>query len=155
MGELKVADMPLEKFAAHVEVGDHALAVNHVTAKVGGGSTQGEWKMDWSGSPAGLHRNGIDGGRYSGSRGAARYGDRTVGAVDLRQRPRSVISAHFEGKNAAGNAFQRCAAGSEFQVSNGNFTNAYLDSGRPLKFNGAQGAVEIDKQVFKSSAKQI
>src|SRR5262249_769554 len=49
--ELKVAEMPLEKFSAHAEVGDHALAINHIAAKVAGGTTQGEWKVDWSSSP--------------------------------------------------------------------------------------------------------
>src|SRR5262249_11676232 len=49
--ELKVAEMPLEKFSAHAEVGDRTLAINHIAAKLGGGTTQGEWKIDWNGSP--------------------------------------------------------------------------------------------------------
>jgi len=27
---------------------DHALLVNHATAKIGGGSADGDWKIDWS-----------------------------------------------------------------------------------------------------------
>ncbi|HEY7405116.1 MAG TPA: AsmA family protein, partial [Candidatus Angelobacter sp.] len=39
--ELKLADIPLEKFTAQAEIGDHKFALNHIAAKLGGGATQG------------------------------------------------------------------------------------------------------------------
>jgi hypothetical protein len=37
----------------------------------------------------------------------------------------------------------------EFEVSNGTSRVLALDAGRPLRFNGAQGALEIDRQAVK------
>jgi hypothetical protein len=37
----------------------------------------------------------------------------------------------------------------EFQVSNGTSKALALEAGRPLRFNGAQGAVEIDREAIK------
>ena len=37
----------------------------------------------------------------------------------------------------------------EFEVSNGTSRALALDSGRPLRFSSAQGALEIDKQAIK------
>ncbi len=147
VGELKVADIPLEKFGAHVEVGDHVLVVNHVTAKVGGGSTQDEWKVDWSGSQP----------VYTGT------GSIESVALDRVAPPETVTgqlsqwitgktqvsySAHFEGKNTQ-EMLSSATGRAEFQVSNGTSRILTVDSGKPLKFNGAQGAVEIDHQALK------
>jgi hypothetical protein len=147
IGELNLADIPLEKFAAHVELGDHVLTVNHVTAKVGGGTTQGEWKIDWSGSQP----------RYTGA-------GSMEGVVLERVSPQNSVtgqvaqwiagraqvsySTHFDGKTTQ--EMSTSVVGRvEFQVSNGTSRALALDSGRPLRFNGAQGALEIDKQAIK------
>jgi hypothetical protein len=57
-------------------------------------------------------------------------------------------TTHFEGKTP-----QEMAASAggrvEFQVSNGTSRALALDAGRPLRFVGAQGALEIDKQAIK------
>ena len=37
----------------------------------------------------------------------------------------------------------------EFQVSNGTSKVLALDAGRPLRFTGAQGALEIDREAIK------
>lgn len=147
VGELKIADVPLEKFAAHVEVGDHSLMVNRATARVGGGSTQGEWKIDWSGSQP----------KYSGTgslEGVALERvappDTVAGQVSqwLSGRSQVSYSAHFEGKTPQ--EMSASAGGRvEFQVSNGSSRMVALEAGRPLKFNGVQGAVELDRQALK------
>jgi hypothetical protein len=147
VGELNVANMPLEKFAAHLELGDHALTVNHVTAKVGGGTTQGEWKIDWSGSQP----------RYTGSGSLEgvtleRVSPQNTVAGQVAQwiagRAQVSYSAHFEGKTPQEMATSaNCRV--EFQVSNGTSRALALDAGRPLRFSGAQGALEIDKQAIK------
>jgi hypothetical protein len=147
VGELNIANVPLEKFAAHLELSDHALIVNHMAAKVGGGTTQGEWKIDWSGSQP----------RYSGSGSLEgvtleRVGPQNTVAGQVAQwiagRAQVSYSAHFEGKTTQ--EMGTSAGGRvEFQVSNGSSRALALDAGRPLRFNGAQGALEIDKQAIK------
>ncbi|HEV7522319.1 MAG TPA: AsmA-like C-terminal region-containing protein [Candidatus Angelobacter sp.] len=147
VGELNIADIPLEKFAAHVEVGDHALTINRVAARIGGGTTQGEWKVDWSGSQP----------RYTGSGSMEsvtleRVSPQNTVAGHIAQwiggRAQVSYATHFEGDTP-----QEMSASTggrvEFQVSNGTSKMLALDAGRPLRFNGAQGALEIDRQVIK------
>ncbi len=84
--------MPLEKFAAHLELGDHALTVNRVAARVGGGTTQGEWKIDWSGSQPRYTGSGSMEGvvleRVSPQNTVAGSGS----AMDLRQGPGKLFN---------------------------------------------------------------
>jgi AsmA-like C-terminal region len=147
VAELNIGDVPLEKFAAHIEVGDHALTVNRVSARVGGGTTQGEWKIDWSGSQP----------RYNGTGSMEgvtleRVSPPNTVAGQVAQwiagKAQVSYSAHFEGKTPQEMA---TSAGGrvEFQVSNGTSKALALDGGRPLRFNGAQGAVEIDREAIK------
>ena len=147
VGELNIADVPLEKFAAHIEVGDHALTVNRIAARVGGGTTQGEWKIDWSGSQP----------RYAGSGSLEgvtleRVSPQNTVAGQVAQwiagRAQVSYSAHFEGKTPQEMA-DSAGGRVEFQVSNGTSRALALDAGRPLRFVGAQGALEIDKQAIK------
>jgi hypothetical protein len=147
VGELKAADIPLEKFVAHVEVGDHSLLVNRVIAKVGGGSTEGEWKVDWSGpQPVYTGTGSIDGVTIE------RMGPPETVAGQLAQwisgKAQVSYTTHFEGKTPQ-EMFSSATGRAEFQVSNGTSRILTVDAGKPLKFNGAQGAVEIDRQALK------
>lgn len=147
VGELNIANMPLEKFAAHLELGDHTLTVNRIAARVGGGTTQGEWKIDWSG----------DQPRYTGSGSMEgvmleRISPQDTVAGQVAQwiagKAQVNYSTHFEGKTPqemSANAGGRV----EFEVSNGTSRILALEAGRPLRFNGAQGALEIDRQTIK------
>ncbi|HLK53736.1 MAG TPA: hypothetical protein VKU42_09775, partial [Candidatus Angelobacter sp.] len=147
VGELKVADIPLEKFGAHVEVGDHVLVVNHVTAKVGGGTTQDEWKVDWSGSqPVYIGTGSIE----SVALDHVAPPETVSGQLSqwITGKTQVSYSAHFEGKNTQ-EMLSSATGRAEFQVSNGTSRILTVDSGKPLKFNGAQGAVEIDHQALK------
>jgi AsmA family/AsmA-like C-terminal region len=147
VGELKVSDLPLEKFTAHVEVGDHALAINRIAGKLGGGSTQGEWKIDWSGPQL----------RYTGT------GTLDGVALDRIAPPETVpdqvaqwisgkgqvsYSVHFDG-NTESEMLASAAGRIEFQVGNGNSRALLLDAARPLRFQTAQGALELDRQSLK------
>ncbi len=147
VGELNIANMPLEKFTAHIELGDHALAVNRVSAKMAGGTTQGEWKIDWSGSQP----------RYTGSGSMEgvmleRVSPQNTVAGQVAQwiagRAQVSYAVHFEGKTPQEMATS--AAGRvEFEVNNGISRVLALDAGRPLRFNAVQGALEIDKEAIK------
>ena len=147
VGELKVADVPLEKFAAQVTVRDHSLAMTKIAAKVGGGSTEGEWKIDWSGSKP----------NYSGSGTVEGVTLERVGLPDtvagqlaqwLSGRAQVIYNARFEGKDAQ-EMLSSASGRVEFQVSNGTSRTLLLEAGRPLRFNAVQGALEIEKQALK------
>jgi AsmA protein len=149
IGELKVADVPLEKFAAHLTVGDHSLAMNKIAAKVGGGSTQGDWKIEWGGNKPNYSGTGtVEGVTLE------RVGPPDTIAGQLAQwisgRAQVSYNAHFEGKDPQ-EMLSSAGGRVEFQVSNGTSRMLLLDGGRPLRFNGVQGALEIDKQSLKLS----
>jgi AsmA family/AsmA-like C-terminal region len=147
VGELKAAEMPLEKFTAHVEVGDHTLAISRMSARLGGGTAQGEWKVDWSGSQP----------RYSGTGSLEAVALDRVAPPDtvagqtaqwIAGRGQLSYSAHFEGKSAS-EMLSSVQGRVEFQVSNGTSKMLMLDAPRPLRFQMAQGVVEMDRQSLK------
>jgi hypothetical protein len=147
VGELNIDSMPLEKFAAHLELGDHTLTVNRVTARLGGGTTQGEWKVDWSGGQPHYTCNGSMEGIVL-ERVSAQNSVAAQVAQWISGRAQVSYSIHFEGKtpqDMSGSAGGRV----EFEVSNGTSKALALEAGRPLRFNAAQGALEIDKQAIK------
>ena len=147
IGELKVADLPLEKFAAQVEVGDHALTVNHIAAKLSGGSTQGEWKIDWSGSqPHYAGTGSCDGVALD----RVSPPDTVAGQVAqwISGKGQLSYSVHFDGKSQA-EMLSSAAGRVEFQVGNGSSKALLLEAARPLKFQMAQGALELDRQSLK------
>jgi hypothetical protein len=146
-GELRVDDVPLEKFTAHLEVGDHTLAINHIAAKLGGGSAQGEWKMDWSGAQPHYAGTGVlDGVAFD------RVGPPETVAGQIAQwisgKGQVSYNAHFEGKSTS-DMLSSAAGRIEFQVSNGTSKMLALEGGRPLRFQTAQGALEMEKQSLR------
>jgi hypothetical protein len=147
VGELNIASVPLEKFAAHLEVGDHTLTLGRVTARLGGGTTQGEWKIDWSGDQARYIGNGSMEGVV-----LERVSPQNSVAAQVAQwiagRAQVSYSTHFEGKTPQ-EMLGSAAGRVEFEVSNGTSRALALNGGRPLSFNNAQGALEIDKQAIK------
>ena len=147
IGELKVSDLPLEKFAARVEVGDHSLSFSHIAAKLAGGSTQGDWKIDWSGNQPRYSGTGsIDGVTLE----RISPPDTVAGQVAqwISGKGQISYSLHFEGKSEA-DMLSSAAGHVEFQVGNGTSRALVLDATRPLKFQVAQGAVDLDRQALK------
>lgn len=147
IGEFKIAEVPLEKFVAHVAVGDHSLLVSRAGARLAGGSTQGEWKIDWSGSQP--HYSGT--GSIEGIALDRVAPPETVAgqvAEWISGKAQVSYSVHFDGKTAQ--EMSASAGGRmEFQVSNGTSHMLALEAGRPLKFSGVQGVLEIDRQALK------
>jgi hypothetical protein len=145
--QLTAAQIPLEKFTGHVEIGDQLLVVNQVAAKLGGGAVAGEWHADWTGSQP----------RYTAS------GTLSGAALDHLASPTPFISTltswvtgktdakysfHFEGKTAQ-DMLSSAAGRAEFTVLNGSSRVLLLEASKPLRFQSFQGAVELEKQTVK------
>jgi AsmA protein len=146
-GELKAADLPLEKFAAHVEVGDHLLAIHHISARLGGGSTQGEWKADWSGPQLRCSGTGV---LEAVTLDRVAPPETVPGVVAQWVAGRGQISyaIHFEGKTAA-EMLSSAAGQIEFQISNGTSRALLLEAAKPLRFQTGQGILEMEHQALK------
>jgi len=146
IGQFSVAQLPLEKFTAHVEVGDKALLVSRISAKLGGGAAQGEWHADWStsrprftatGNASGVAMDHLDDKEPE----VALATSWVTGRADLN------YSLRFEG--ASPEEMANSVNGRvEFLVSNGVSRSLQLDA-KPLKFQSLQGAMEIEKQTLK------
>lgn len=145
--QLAVAQLPLEKFTARVEVGDHTLLVNRVAAKLGGGSVDGEWRADWTNpAPRYTIAGTLSGVAMDRLRTAAPNVERVtswvLGKADVK------YSLHFEGKDRQ--AMLSSAAGrAEFTVTNGSSRLLLLEASKPLKFQNLQGVMELEKQTLK------
>jgi hypothetical protein len=150
VGQLTVAQLPLEKCTTQIEIGEHTLLVSYIAAKLGGGLADGEWRADWTGATP----------RYSGSGTLAGVAfDHLVapsqepsnlellaswvaGKADLK------YSFHFEGKGPQ-EMLSSAAGRAEFTVGVGNSRSLLLEASKPLKFQSLQGAVELEKQTLK------
>jgi len=147
---LTVAEFPLENFTAHVEVGEHDLGIHRISARLGGGSVDGEWQADWANATP----------RYSAQ------GKLTGVALDhivVSAPPAPIVdlvtswitgkadakySARFEGKNTQ--EMLASAAGKiDFAVAGGSSRTLHLEAEKPLKFQTLQGVVELEKQTLK------
>ena len=144
---LVVAQLPLEKLTAQVDIGDRTLELSRVSAKLAGGSVSGDWQGNWSGDVPRFSSLGSMSGvaldhLSATSPGADLLESWLTGKVDLK------YSAHFAGKNQQ--EFLANAAGrAEFTVANGSSRRLLLDGFNQLKFSNLRGMVEIDKQDLK------
>jgi AsmA protein len=147
VGELNVANIPLEKFAAHVEVGDHTLAINHLAAKVAAGSTQGDWKIDWSGAQPRYTGTGTLDGVVLDHFGTP---ETVAGQIAewISGKAQASYTASFTGKSGA-EMLANAGGRVDFQVTNGNSRMLTMDAAKPLRFQSLQGSLEIDKQALK------
>jgi hypothetical protein len=57
-------------------------------------------------------------------------------------------STHFEGRTPQ-EMLSGATGKAEFQITNGTSRILMVDADKPLRFNGAQGAVELDRQALK------
>lgn len=146
VNNFSVAQLPLQKFTAHVEVGNKSLLVSKINAKLGGGSAQGEWHADWStsrpkftatGTVSGVAMDHLD----------LKEPDVALATSWVSGRADLKYSLKFEGatpEEMANSVNGRV----EYVVNNGLSRSLVLDS-RPLKFQTLQGALEIEKQIMK------
>jgi hypothetical protein len=150
VGQLTVAQLPLEKCTTQIEIGEHTLLVSYIAAKLGGGLADGEWRADWtsatprysgSGTLAGvaLDRLGTPNQETSNLELLASW---VAGKADVK------YSFHFEGKNPQ-EMLSSAAGRADFTVGIGNSRSLLLEASKPLKFQSLQGAVELEKQTLK------
>jgi len=153
LDSLKLADLPLEKFAARLEAGDRSLLIDHMDARIAGGVMTGKWNIDWS-TPA---------PRYSGSgtvTGAtpeklglpapenALLNDWIAGKTSLK------YGLQFTGRTAA-EMLASATGQTEFQVAAGTSRALTLEPAKPLKFQSLQGSFQMDHGNLKFSAGKI
>jgi hypothetical protein len=144
---LTVAQIPLEKFTAQVEANDRSLKLTRISAKLGVGSADGEWRGDWTGSVPKFSSsgslNGIAIDRLGMTSPAVDLLNSWIaGKVDLK------YSVRFEGKNQK--EFLANAMGqAEYTVPNGSSRRLLLDSYSQFKFNNLHGMIELEKQSLK------
>jgi hypothetical protein len=143
--EFSVAQLPLEKFTAHVEVGNKALLVSRINARLAGGETRGEWHADWStsrprftatGTVSGVAMDHLDLKQPD----VALATSWVSGLADLK------YSLKFEGATPEEMA-DSVNGRVEYLVNNGLSRSLLVDS-KPLKFQTLQGALEIEKQIM-------
>jgi AsmA protein len=147
---LLVAEFPLENFTAHVEVGEHDLGIRHISARLGGGSVDGEWQADWTNATPRYAAQGKLAGvaldHISVSAPPASVMDVLTSWISGKADAR--YSAHFEGKNTQ--EMLASAAGKiDFDVAGGSSRTLRLEAEKPLKFQSLQGVVELEKQTLK------
>lgn len=146
-GQFTVAELPLEKFSAKVEVGEKSLQLTHITAKLGGGNVDGDWKLDWSGSQPRYTATGAMSGVILEKLPAtlpdvALLTSWVTGKADFK------YSVRFEG-SASKDMLSSTSGKLEYSVSNGASKALLLDSTKPLRFQSLQGSAELEKQALK------
>lgn len=153
VGELKLAQVPMNKFIAHVEVGDHSMVINQINARLANGTTQGEWHIDWHNSPA----------RYTGTG--------TLNNVSLEDLSlpasvssllnswisgRTTLSYNIDFSGATGPVMFSSAKGQvEFAVANGSSRMVALQESKPMRFQSLQGKCAINHQVLELQSGKI
>ncbi|HEY6307818.1 MAG TPA: AsmA family protein [Candidatus Angelobacter sp.] len=145
--QLTVAQIPLEKFTGHVEVGDQALVISHISAKLGGGSATGDWRTDWTGpQPRHTASGTVSGVALDRLGPSAPYAELLTswitGKADLK------YSLHFEGTTAQ-EMISTAAGRGDFTVAAGGSRVLLLEASRPLRFQSFQGSMELEKQTLK------
>lgn len=142
---LTLGQLPLEKFIAHMELGEHSLVINNIHAAMADGFMQGEWKLDWSNSPV----------HYSGT-GALT----AVSPEEIPLPASTLLSSWISGKTnlkytldlTGANAAELMAGAkgqAEFTTANGVSQALALDPAKPIRFQGLQGRCEINREVLE------
>ena len=145
--QLTAAQLPLEKFAAHVEFSDKALLISRINAHLGGGTVEGEWRADWSDATPHFAASG----KFTGvatDRITSSGPDFALATSWVNGRTDAKYSLHFDG--ASLDEMLGSAAGHfEYVVANGMSKLITLDGGKPLHFQSLQGAMDLEKQTLK------
>lgn len=147
VGEFNVAELPLEKFTAHVEVGGKALLVSHISTKLTSGTADGEWHADWSTSRPRFTATGTLNGI-------------TIDRLNLNEPEVATVESWINGRADVKYALRfegdtpRDMANSvngriEYLISNGVSRSLLVDGAKPLKFQTLQGALQIEKQTLR------
>ncbi len=148
-GQLIVARLPLEKFTSHIEVSDRELLVTHISAKLGGGAVDGEWRVNWSGSPSRYTATGsLTGVAVERLAPAPPAPNVELLNAWITGKLDGKYSFHFEGKNEA-EMLLSAAGRADFTIANGNSHTLSLEPPKPFRFQSLQGTLELDKQTLR------
>ena len=147
VAQFNVGGVPLEKFAAKVEIGDHAILLSKVNARLSTGAVEGEWHGDWTSSPAHFTIAGTANGVGLDKLDSA---DPDLALVTswLSGRADMKYAFKFDGASPAemaGNASGKI----EYVVNNGLSRAMSLDGSKPLRFQSLQGVVELEKHALR------
>jgi hypothetical protein len=145
--QLTAAQLPLEKFTAHVEFSDKALLVSRINARLGGGSMDGEWRADWS-SPS---PHFTASGKFTGvatDRITSNGPDFALVSAWVNGHADAKYSLHFDGKSLD-DMINSAAGHVEYLVTNGTSKALTLDGAKPLRFQSLQGALDLEKRSLK------
>lgn len=147
VGEFTVAQLPLENFKAHVEIGNKAMLLSRISARLAGGSVDGDWHADWSGSTPHFTATGtmanVAMDRLSPSEpDVALVTSWVAGRADVK------YALKFDGGTLSDMA-RNTSGRLEYVVNSGTSHQITLDGAKPFKFQNLQGAIEIDKQALK------
>lgn len=140
-------DLSLEKFIGHVELADHALVLSQLKARIGDGSFQGDWRIDWKSAPA----------RYTGTGAVSGV---LLEHFPLPQPASSILASWVSGRTSvkyslafSGTSGEEMLAttqgGAEFAVVNGVSQALTLEASRPTRFQTLEGRCEISHQVLE------
>lgn len=147
VANLQIGQLPLEKFIAHVEVGDRTLLMNQINAKIADGSTQGEWHIDWSVSPP----------RYSGS---GSFNGVSLEDVSLPASASALLSSwvtgrtnlkyalEFSGRNGS-DMLSSAHGQAEFAIPSGISHALALQVDKPTHFQALEGKCDINHEVLE------
>ena len=144
---LKLGELPAEDFAAHVEVGDHLLAVNNIAARVAGGTATGDWKIDWKTS-------------IPRSTGSGAFASVTVDRLATAGPHMSLLSSwisgqaslkytlRLEGRTAA-ELFGSAIGAAEMTATDGTSRALALEPGKPVRFQTFESKLELDRRILQ------
>lgn len=146
-GELRAARLPLENFKAKVEVADNALLVSSISARLAGGSADGDWHADWS---SGVPRFSVSGSFSNVALEKINPAEPELQLLAgwISGHTDAKYSAKFEGSTPE-SMRNTLTGGVEYLVSNGSSRAILVDGARPLRFQSFQGALQLDRQSLK------
>ncbi|HEU0046642.1 MAG TPA: AsmA-like C-terminal region-containing protein, partial [Nitrososphaera sp.] len=147
LGILKLLQLPVEKFVAHLELDGHALAISRINGKVGGGNAEGEWHLDWGSAPV----------RYSGT---GVLSEMASDHLLLSSPAQALLASWISGKTSlkysvsftgqSGKDMLASITGEgDLAVLNGVSRALALNVTKPIAFQTLVGKLEIDHQLLK------
>lgn len=139
--------LPLEKFMAHLDLGDRELALSHINARMADGVLQGDWHIAWAASPAHYSGTGSIAGVSVEQLPLAESAS-TLLASWISGKTNLTYSLDFSGTNGA-EMFAGAQGHAKFTVANGISRALTLEPARPTRFQAFQGSCEINHQVLE------
>ncbi len=147
VAQFNLAGVPMEKFAAKVEIGDHAMLLSKINARLSSGAVDGEWHADWTASPPHFTIAGTANGVALDKLDTSNP-DLTLLTSWLSGRADMKYAFKFDGASPADMAAN--AAGKiEYVVNNGLSRAMALDGTKPLHFQSLQGVLELEKHALR------